>query len=95
MSRYIFRAILLSTFFFVAFTSQLYAQGNFIYVNNGGGPVHTVSGYAVAAGGALSEIPGSPFLTGAYQVSNCNGLSFGGTATARSRRGLGKRPLKG
>jgi 6-phosphogluconolactonase len=65
MIRTFFRAILLGVFFFVSLTARLYAQGNFIYVNNGGEfNTHSVSGYAVAANGALSEIAGSPFLTG-------------------------------
>jgi Lactonase, 7-bladed beta-propeller len=56
--------MLLAAFFFVSLSARLYAQSNFIYMNNGGSPDHSVSGYAVAANGALSEIPGSPFLTG-------------------------------
>ena len=48
----------------VFLTISSYAQADFVYTNNGGGPLHTVSGFSVAADGSLTEIPGSPFLTG-------------------------------
>ncbi|MFL6277705.1 MAG: hypothetical protein ACJ74G_21165 [Blastocatellia bacterium] len=63
MIRFIYRALLLGALFFVLLTARLYAQSNFVYVNNGHLNNHSVLGYVVAANGTLTEIPGSPFLT--------------------------------
>jgi len=65
MTRLIFRTLLLGAFFFVSLAARLYAQGSFIYVKNGlYNSNQIVSGYAVAANGMLTEIPGSPFPAG-------------------------------
>ncbi|HXG63567.1 MAG TPA: beta-propeller fold lactonase family protein [Blastocatellia bacterium] len=69
MKSVLVRGVLLALIPLIAFTINLYAQGNgpgnvegnFLYVDNGG----SVSGFSVAANGALSVIPGSPFPTGA------------------------------
>src|SRR4051794_8434794 len=63
MIRFIYRALLLGALFFVLLTARLYAQSNFVYVNNGHLNNHSVLGYVEAANGTLTEIPGSPFLT--------------------------------
>lgn len=47
----------------VLLTGSLWAQGNFVYTNNNQDP-NTVSAFSVAANGALTPVPGSPFSTG-------------------------------
>jgi hypothetical protein len=44
-------------------SARLPPGGNFVYANNDSFP-NTVSAYSVAADGTLTQIPGSPFLTG-------------------------------
>jgi uncharacterized repeat protein (TIGR01451 family) len=54
--------------------ASLYAQGNYVYVNNqdvGNG----IAGYAVSSTGELSPVPGSPFATGGVGSTNtCFGM---------------------
>jgi 6-phosphogluconolactonase len=45
-------------------SSQLYAQSTFVYVNNSVNGANSVSAFVVGTGGALTAVPGSPFLTG-------------------------------
>jgi 6-phosphogluconolactonase (cycloisomerase 2 family) len=40
--------------------TQAFAQGKFVYIDNGGNPTHTVSGFSVAGDGALSPLAGFP-----------------------------------
>lgn len=44
-------------------TATLMAQGTFVYTNNDRSP-NSISALSAAANGALSPVPGSPFLTG-------------------------------
>jgi DNA-binding beta-propeller fold protein YncE len=37
-------------------------SGRFLYVANGNGATRSVSGYAIAPGGALTQLPGSPYV---------------------------------
>jgi 6-phosphogluconolactonase len=60
MKTILLKCVLLSTVILIFLTTELYAQGNFVYTNNGG----TVSGFKTAINGSLSEIAGSPFQTG-------------------------------
>lgn len=48
----------------LALPGSLRAQGNFVYTNDDIAGPNTVSGFSVAANGALTLVPGSPFLTG-------------------------------
>lgn len=48
----------------MALPSNLRAQGNFVYTNDDIPGPNTVSGFSVASSGALTPVPGSPFLTG-------------------------------
>ncbi|HMG36464.1 MAG TPA: beta-propeller fold lactonase family protein [Blastocatellia bacterium] len=57
------RSLLISLFVFILFTSDTYAQSNFVYVNTNT-PLNTVAAFSVASNGALSPIAGSPFITG-------------------------------
>ena len=53
---------------------SLHAQSNFVYVNNQSA-ANSISAYSVASNGALSEVTGSPFLTGGHGANvNCYGL---------------------
>ena len=59
------------------------AQGQFVYTNDDiGFAPNTVSGFSVASSGALTLVPGSPFLTG--------GMGAGGGlfASNRTRAGI-------
>jgi len=56
---------LLLVFFF---TTNLYAQNNFVYTNDDVAGPNTVSGFAVASDGTLSLVLGSPFPTGGTGV---------------------------
>jgi 6-phosphogluconolactonase (cycloisomerase 2 family) len=69
------RRLLLSALLLTLFTFDLYAQSNFVYINNNsrndsdpGTPVgtahNTVSAFSVGPTGALTPVPGSPFATG-------------------------------
>src|SRR5260221_9168354 len=50
--------------FLVVFCAAcLMAQGTFVYTNNDRTP-NSISAFSAAASGALSPVPGSPFLTG-------------------------------
>lgn len=65
-------ASLLLVFTVVPVTGQ--AQGNYVYVNNQD-VSNTVSAYSVSPAGALTQIAGSPFLTGGRGANvNCFGL---------------------
>ena len=57
---------------------SVWAQGNFVYTNNDQRP-NTVSAFAVAADGSLTQIAGSPFATG--------GLGSGGGLIVSNRIG--------
>jgi 6-phosphogluconolactonase (cycloisomerase 2 family) len=64
-----FRRLLLSASLLTFFTMELYAQGDFVYINNNLGVVNlpapnTVSAFSVSPGGALTPVSGSPFATG-------------------------------
>ena len=48
----------------LALVSGLEAQSRFVYANNDVFPTNTVSGFSTAANGVLTEIAGSPFVTG-------------------------------
>jgi 6-phosphogluconolactonase len=48
----------------VGYSASLEAQSRFVYTNNDVLTTNTVSGFSVAANGAISEIAGSPFPTG-------------------------------
>jgi 6-phosphogluconolactonase (cycloisomerase 2 family) len=50
-------------------TTSSYAQGNFIYANNG-----NVTGFTVGPAGSLTRIPGSPFITGGFNGSGGNDI---------------------
>src|SRR4051812_12579219 len=71
MKRTYIKGLLLSPLFIALFTISIYAQGNFVYVNNGASH-NSVSAFSVAANGALTQIPGSPFATG----GNAAGFGF-------------------
>ncbi len=65
MSRPWIRGCLLSQVLAFFFATNLYAQTNFVYTNDDVSGQNTVSGFAVAENdGALTRVPGSPFLTG-------------------------------
>jgi 6-phosphogluconolactonase (cycloisomerase 2 family) len=50
------------------------AQSNYVYVNNQA-TSNTISAYSVSPSGALTAVPGSPFLTGGQGANvNCYGL---------------------
>jgi 6-phosphogluconolactonase (cycloisomerase 2 family) len=56
---------LVSALFLFLLVTSSQAQNNFLYVNNSGdAQTHAVNGFSVASNGALTLIPGSPFLTG-------------------------------
>src|ERR1041385_6288897 len=51
-----------------------HAQGNYVYVNNQD-VANSISGFAVSSTGALSPVPGSPYLTGGVgSTTTCIGL---------------------
>ncbi|HWG86854.1 MAG TPA: MBG domain-containing protein, partial [Candidatus Acidoferrales bacterium] len=67
-------AALLLTFAFVL-PSMAQAQGGFVYVNNQSSS-NSVAAYKASAAGTLTQISGSPFLTGGVGASEtCYGLS--------------------
>jgi 6-phosphogluconolactonase len=86
MKTILLRCVLLSTAILIFLTTDLYAQGNFVYTNNGG----TVSGFKTAINGSLSEIAGSPFQMGEpglvfgkdIKVSQSGNLLFVSNTTA-------------
>ncbi|MGB8131953.1 MAG: MBG domain-containing protein [Candidatus Angelobacter sp.] len=52
----------------------LYAQGNYVYVNNQD-VANSISGFAVSSTGSLTLVPGSPYLTGGIgSTTTCIGL---------------------
>src|SRR5579871_6053174 len=52
----------------------LHAQGNYVYVNNQD-VANSISGFAVSSTGALTAVPGSPYLTGGVgSTTTCIGL---------------------
>ncbi|HXA86188.1 MAG TPA: MBG domain-containing protein, partial [Candidatus Dormibacteraeota bacterium] len=65
-------ALLLTTA--LALPSVAQAQSNYVYVNNQA-TSNTISAYSVSPSGALTTVPGSPFLTGGQGANvNCYGL---------------------
>jgi 6-phosphogluconolactonase (cycloisomerase 2 family) len=74
----IIKGLLLSTILVAFVTVSARAQGNFVYTNNDIplGP-NSVSAFAVAANGTLTEVPGSPFSTG--------GIGLGGGTSNKNR----------
>src|SRR5712671_4619258 len=58
----------------LALPSAAQAQSNYVYVNNQA-TSNTISAYSVSPSGALTAVPGSPFLTGGQGATvNCYGL---------------------
>ncbi|HEV7674659.1 MAG TPA: beta-propeller fold lactonase family protein, partial [Candidatus Angelobacter sp.] len=58
----------------LALPSAAQAQSNYVYVNNQA-MSNTISAYSVSPSGALTAVPGSPFLTGGRGAAvNCYGL---------------------
>jgi 6-phosphogluconolactonase (cycloisomerase 2 family) len=55
--------IIIALFLWLPIT-DVFAQGKFVYVDNVGIPAHTVSGFSVEPGGALSPLAGFPVVTG-------------------------------
>lgn len=54
--------------------AALFAQGNYVYVNNQD-VANSISGFAVSVTGSLSQVPGSPYLTGGIgSTTTCIGL---------------------
>jgi uncharacterized repeat protein (TIGR01451 family) len=54
--------------------ASLHAQGNYVYVNNQD-VANSIAGFAVSSTGALSPVPGSPFLTGGIgSTASCFGM---------------------
>jgi 6-phosphogluconolactonase len=68
----------------VGYSASLEAQSRFVYTNNDILSTNTVSGFSVAANGAISEISGSPFQTGG------GGTGGGGFAVNRVTAAAGK-----
>jgi 6-phosphogluconolactonase len=65
-------------FLIVLCAVSVLAQGTFVYTNNNIAGPNSVSGFSVAANGALKAVPGSPFATGGTNIG------FGGfTASNR------------
>ena len=65
MSRPWIRGFLLSPVLVFLFGTTLHAQTDFVYTNDDVAGANTVSGFAVKKeNGALTAVPGSPFLTG-------------------------------
>gem|GEM_PF-2292873 len=58
------KRFLFSLFALALFTINSYAQSNFVYINNNTSGGNSVSAYAVGAGGALTQVSGSPYATG-------------------------------
>ena len=77
MKQLFVRAFLFSPFLVVLLAGELYAQGDFVYTNNDVSGPNTVSGFSADSGGTLTQISGSPFLTG--------GTGSGGGAFAVNR----------
>jgi 6-phosphogluconolactonase len=72
-----FKKILLSLFVFAICSIDANAQPNFVYTNNDKFGDNSVTAFAVAANGVLTEIPGSPFFT--------QGIGSGGGFFAANR----------
>src|SRR5713226_4104450 len=68
--------ILSTLFIFVLLPMNDFAQGKFIYIYHDGN--NFVTGYSVGANGAITQLQGSPFLTGAFE----NGGGFIGIKEA-------------
>jgi 6-phosphogluconolactonase len=66
-----------SPFVILLFTASLYAQ-SFVYTNNNPSGPNSVTAFSVGSNGALTQIPGSPFLTG----GRGNGVGFVGSNLA-------------
>jgi len=66
--RFLYR-LLSGAFFALLLSLTAYAQGNFVYTHNAG----SISGFAVAPNGVLTEIPGSPFPTGEIFIAGGEG----------------------
>lgn len=59
-----FKMMLSISFLLALLTFDAQAQNNFVYTNNGVTGANTVSAFAVAPDGSLTQTPGSPFATG-------------------------------
>src|SRR4051812_1050043 len=58
----------------ILLSPMAHAQGNYVYVNNQD-VANSISGFAVSSTGALSAVPGSPYLTGGIgSTTTCIGL---------------------
>ena len=79
MKRTLASSFLLSPFLIFLFAGDLYAQGDFVYTNNNVEGPNTICGFSIAPSGMLTQIPGSPFLTGGI------GSGFGAFAANRIR----------
>jgi 6-phosphogluconolactonase (cycloisomerase 2 family) len=77
MKQILVRALLFSPVLVVLFAGELYAQGDFVYTNNDVDGPNTVSGFSADSNGTLTQVSGSPFLTG--------GMGSGGGAFAANR----------
>ena len=64
MGRTWIRGFVLSPVLVLLLAANLYGQTSFVYTNDDVLGPNTVSGFAVAGTGALTLVPGSPFLTG-------------------------------
>jgi 3-carboxymuconate cyclase len=65
------KGFLTSLFLLTLFSLNANAQPNYVYTNNDPNGPNSVTAFSVAANGALTQVPGSPFLTGG------NGLGGG------------------
>jgi 6-phosphogluconolactonase (cycloisomerase 2 family) len=62
--KYVLRGILINSLLLFLFAFTAFAQGSFVYTNNNLEGPNSISAFSVDAFGTLTEIPGSPFLTG-------------------------------
>src|SRR5215467_2603131 len=60
----VIKRTLMTSVVLLVFAIGVRAQGTFVYTNDDGFFANTVSGFAVGANGALTQIAGSPFSTG-------------------------------
>lgn len=87
------RNLLVSLFVLALLNITSYAQGNFVYVNRNADGANSVTAFSVAGSGALTEIAGSPFLTGGtgndlgFYASNRNSVCMAGSRLYVSNQG--------
>lgn len=87
------RNLLVSMFVLALLNITSYAQGNFVYVNRNADGANSVTAFSAAASGALTEIAGSPFLTGGtgndlgFFASNRNTVCMAGSRLYVSNQG--------